>query len=210
MKNTFNKTTSNFGCYGRKKADTFLPNENFDISDVLNSNVSIKDKAWFIRRNCEFTDTEYRKFAIGCAICVLPIYEARYPENKAPREAIQAAQDYLNKTISIEELRTKRAAYAAADAAAADAAAYAADAAAYAAYAADAAAYAADAADAADAAAYAADAAAAAADDAAAYAAAYAADAAAYAADAAAAAADVDYRQLLLSFFKEFTSAIEV
>ena len=181
MKNTFNKTTSNFGCYGRKKADTFLPNENFDISDVLNSNVSIKDKAWFIRRNCEFTDTEYRKFAIGCAICVLPIYEARYPENKAPREAIQAAQDYLNKTISIEELRTKRAAYAAADAA-----------------------------DAADAAAYAADAAAAAADDAAAYAAAYAADAAAYAADAAAAAADVDYRQLLLSFFKEFTSAIEV
>jgi hypothetical protein len=117
-----------------------------------------------------------KDLAIGCAEIVLAIYEKKYPDNKAPREAIQAAKDYLAGTIGIDELNIKRraayaAAYADAYAAAADAAAaYAAYADAYAA-AAYAAAYAADAA---YAAAYAADAAYAAA--------AYAADAAAYAA----------------------------
>jgi hypothetical protein len=232
MKTNFTKATSDFGCYGPKKASSYLPNENFTIADVLKADVRLRDKAWFIRNNCQFTDDEYRQYAIGCALCVLPIYEKRYPGNNAPREAIEAGKAYLAGTINIDVLREKRdasayAAYAAAADAAADASAYAADAAdadaayadaAYAAYAADAAyayadaAYAAYAyADAAYASAYADDAAAAAAADAAAADAAaadaYAADAAdaAYAADA----GKTDYRSLLLEFFKEFTAVKE-
>ena len=107
------------------------------------------------------------RFAILCAEEVLPIFEAEFPEDPRPREAIEAAKEYL---------KNPTAAYAADAADAADAAAYAAAAAAYAAdadadadaaaayaasRAADAAAaaraaYAARAADAADAAAYAA------------------------------------------------------
>jgi hypothetical protein len=164
MKTNFTKATSDFGCYGPKKASSYLPNENFTIADVLNANVRLRDKAWFIRNNCQFTDDEYRQYAIGCALCVLPIYEKRYPGNNAPREAIEAGKAYLAGTINIDVLREKRdaaayAADAAADAAYASAAAYAADASSAAAYAADAsadAAYASAYADAAYASAYAA------------------------------------------------------
>jgi hypothetical protein len=212
MKTNFTKATSDFGCYGPKKASSYLPNENFTIADVLNADVRLRDKAWFIRNNCQFTDDEYRQYAIGCALCVLPIYEKRYPGNNAPREAIEAGNAYLAGTINIDVLREKRAAAAYASASAyADSYAYAAYASAYADAAADAsyaayAAYAADAADAADASAYAADAAAASA---------YAADAAAATAADAAAATDADdagktdYRSLLLEFFKEFTAVKE-
>jgi len=99
-------------------------------------------------------NTQNRKLAIFSAKSVLHIFEEKYPEDKRPREAIEAAQDYLDGKISKEELLVKKraaaAAYAAADAYAAYAAAYAASAAyaaadAYAAYAAAYAAYAADA-----------------------------------------------------------------
>jgi hypothetical protein len=141
MKTNFTKATSDFGCYGPKKASSYLPNENFTIADVLNADVRLRDKAWFIRNNCQFTDDEYRQYAIGCALCVLPIYEKRYPGNNAPREAIEAGKAYLAGTINIDVLREKRAAaasaayasasasasaaYASASASAADASAYA-------------------------------------------------------------------------------------
>jgi len=36
------------------------------------------------------------KYAIYCASQVIPIFETKFPENKKPREAIEAAQNYLN------------------------------------------------------------------------------------------------------------------
>lgn len=115
MKTTFTKSTSKFGCYAENDNEqhVHLPNETFTITSVLNADVPLKDKAWFIHKNCEFTDMEFRQFAIGCALIVLPIYETKYPYNKAPREAIEAAQQYLAGTIDIYVLREKRkAAYA--------------------------------------------------------------------------------------------------
>jgi hypothetical protein len=97
-------------------------------------------------------------WAIECAEDALPLFEKRRPNDKRVRECLEATRGYVAGTVTLTELREKRAAddaaYAAAYAAAA--AAYAAAAAADdAAYAADAAAYAAAAA--ADDAAYAAD-----------------------------------------------------
>jgi hypothetical protein len=83
------------------------------------------------------TNEENQLIAIGVAEIVLVIYERKYPNNDVPRKAIQAAKDYLNGSMSLDELRTAAADAAdAADAAydAAYAAAYAYDAA-YAAYA---------------------------------------------------------------------------
>ena len=78
------------------------------------------------------------QYAIFAAEQVIDIYEGKYPNDKRPRNAIEAAKAY------VQNPSKKTKAYAAADAAyAAYAAAYAADAAAYAAYAAAAAAYAA-------------------------------------------------------------------
>ena len=188
---------ANCGCYspGQLNARSFMQQPEITLSAIINSEILLKDKYWFV---CEklATKEQNQQIAIRCAEIVLPIYEAKHPGNKVPREATEAAKLFITGHISIEELLAKqRAAAYAADAAAYAADAYAADAAAYAA---DAAAYAADAADyAADAAAAAADAAAAAADAAAAAAAAYA---------AAAAAADALIKQQLHDYLIEICS----
>jgi hypothetical protein len=61
------------------------------------------------------------RFAILCARSVLSIYESRYPEDKRPSAAIEAAERWLDGRASAQELRN--AADAAADAAAAASAA---------------------------------------------------------------------------------------
>ena len=175
---------SNRGCYEREQMQTTVlkGRKIITLSEFLECDIPVKDKYWFVCKKLA-TKEQNQQIAIGVAEIVIDLYEKKYPENKAPREAIQAAKDYLNGTISIGELTQKRNAAAdAAYAAAADAAyaAYAADAA-YAAYAA-AAAYAAYAADAA-----------------------YAAAADAANADAAYAAA-YDVKVKLLSFLKEFVN----
>jgi hypothetical protein len=124
--------------------------------------ITYSDKIWVLTK---FLNKDQGvKAAIKIAKTTLNIFESKYPDDKRPRQALEAAEKWLNEPTEAN----RDAAYTAADAAAA---------------AADAAAAAA----AADAAAAAAYAAAAAAAYAAAAAAAYAADAAAYAADAAAA-----------------------
>ena len=139
---------------------------------------------WLMARVKPLTKEQAVTLACRFAMEVLPIFEAKYPNDKRPRLAIEAAQAWLQNPSSAAAYAAAYAAYAAADAADAADAAYAA----YAAYAsADAAYAAADAAYAAYASADAADAAYAA------YASADAADAAYAAADAAADAADAAY-----------------
>jgi len=198
MKKEFNKQyiVDNKGCYKSEQVMnlSFIKKEIISINDIIESEISLKDKYWWVIRKCDLTLTQKQMIAIGVAEIVLEIYETKYPDNKVPREAIQAAKDYLAGSVTSEFLRSKR-----------NTAAYAADA--YAAYAADA--YAAVA--------YAAYAAVAYAAYAAAYAAvadaAYAYAAAAYAADAA---AYVDaknpkkkFTDLLFNFLKEFIKNAE-
>ena len=150
--------------------EEFVPNAEINLLTVLESN-GVADMIWILRAALgQDSKRIASQLAIEFAATTLPLFEKRRPNDERPRKAIQAARDYLDGKISLEELRSCRSH---ADAADADAAAYAAYAAAYAA-ADDAAAYAA---------AYAA------ADDAAAY----AAYAAAYAAAADAAYADAAY-----------------
>ena len=89
---------------------------------------------WLLARI--MTHKQQIKYAIYAAEKVLKIYEDKYPNDKRPRLAIEAARTYLKRPTQ----ENKAAAYAA------HAAAYAAADAAYAAYATHAAAYAADAA----------------------------------------------------------------
>jgi hypothetical protein len=72
-------------------------------------------------------------FACDCAEHVLHFFEERYPKDKRPREAIQAAREYVDGKISIEEFNKATRAADAARAASAAYAAWAADAAALAA-----------------------------------------------------------------------------
>jgi len=48
-----------------------------------------------------------KQFASSCAEHVLPIWTKEYPDDHRPAQAIQAAKDYLDGKITVEELREK-------------------------------------------------------------------------------------------------------
>jgi hypothetical protein len=96
----------------------FDPNAEINLLTLLDSN-DVPDLLWTLRATVQDSRRVASQLAIEFAEQVLPIFEQRYPDDLRPRQAIQAARDYLDGKISVEELR---AAYAAAAAAAAAAA----------------------------------------------------------------------------------------
>ena len=105
---------------------------------------------WTLWKTCEQDRTSLVLCACDIAERVLPIFEARYPDDNRPREAILIARKFVDGDATLDEVRATAdaasAVYAArASSDAARAAAYASEAAARAVYAARAAAYAADA-----------------------------------------------------------------
>ena len=121
MKQTFTKEfmEANCGCYSMEQLAecSFMKLPEITLESIIHSEIRLKDKFWFICKKLA-TKEENQQIAIRCAEIVLPIYEKRYPENKAPREAIEAAKSYLAGHISLVQLIAKRrAAYAAAYAA---------------------------------------------------------------------------------------------
>ena len=107
------------GCYSKETLDncSFMSKDNISLQSILDSEIPLKDKSWFIRNSIQLSDIEKRQFAIGCALVVLPIYENKYPSNDAPRKAIEAAEKYLKNEITLQELNIFRKAAAAAAAA---------------------------------------------------------------------------------------------
>jgi hypothetical protein len=100
------------GCYTESMLAkcTFMKGaEPATLGAIVCSEISIKDKFWFICKVLA-TKEENKIIAIQVAEIVLPVYENRFPGNKAPREAIQAAKDFIAGKITITELREKRAA----------------------------------------------------------------------------------------------------
>ena len=116
----------------------FNPDAEINLLTILQSN-GVADMIWTLRATDQDSKRIASQLAIEFAEQALPIFEKRQPDDARPRKAIQAARDYLDGKISLEELQACRshayaagdatyAAYAAADAA--DAAYAAADAAA--------------------------------------------------------------------------------
>ena len=60
-------------------------------------------EARLLRRIETWDEKSARLFAADCAERVLPIYEEEYPNEDAPRKAIQAARDFANGKITIKE-----------------------------------------------------------------------------------------------------------
>ncbi|MBL8965141.1 MAG: hypothetical protein JNK70_13885 [Phycisphaerae bacterium] len=101
----------------------FDPDAEINLLTLLDSN-NVPDLLWTLRATVQDSRKVASRLAIEFAEQVLPIFEQRYPDDLRPRQAIQAARDYLDGKISVEELRA--AAYADAAYAAAAYAAYAA------------------------------------------------------------------------------------
>ena len=114
----------------------FNPDAEINLLTVLESN-GVADMLWSLRAIDQDSKRVASQLAIEFAEQALPIFEKRRPDDTRPRDAIQAARDYLDGIISTDELQACQshayaadgaayAAYAAAAAAAAYAAAYAA------------------------------------------------------------------------------------
>lgn len=159
MKKVFTKEyiIKHQGCYIEEKNKvhnlSFINNRDINILDIVNSEIAIKDKLWFLRNKCNLTLDNKKLLALILAECVSKIFNTKYPNDNRVNNCIKAIKDFNNNLISTEELViAKNAAYAASAyatgvyAAAADAVYAAADvdvgvayvAAAYAAYVADA------------------------------------------------------------------------
>ena len=80
--------------------------EVLELRTILESN-GLDDTIWAFRA-VDDKDKEIILFAADFAELVLPIYEKHYPDDKRPRLAIQAARDYANGLIKIEELYAAR------------------------------------------------------------------------------------------------------
>lgn len=126
----------NCGCYSQDKlaSCSFMKLDIITLQSIAESEIPIKDKYWFFCTKIA-TKEENKQIAIAVAEMVLPIYESRYPNDKRPHEAIEAAKQYIAGHITREQMIEKRrAAYTAPyayDAYSATAAAYSAAAAAY-------------------------------------------------------------------------------
>lgn len=105
--------------YAKLRHCSFMADpESITLEKIIRSEIPLKDKYWFVCKKLA-TKSENQQIAIMVAEIVLPIYERRYPDNRAPREAIEAAKQYISGHISLDKLISKRAdAYAAAAAAA--------------------------------------------------------------------------------------------
>jgi len=76
------------------------------LTDILESEIPVDRKFDIICKKLANRE-ENQQITIGCAEIVLEIFDKKYPEDKQARQAIQAAKDYLNGHIGVEELREK-------------------------------------------------------------------------------------------------------
>lgn len=127
-------------CYSDKQIKTlFGKRKKLTVKQIAALPIPDEDKVWALTR-FHFLDTKDKsvRFAIFCAESCINIFGKRYPNDKRPRQAIEAAKDYVenpteeNRKAADAAYSARAAAYSAAYAAAysaraaADAAAYAA------------------------------------------------------------------------------------
>jgi hypothetical protein len=104
--------------------------EHEEFIDKLMKNNRFSEANWLLTKL--FDETQCVKYAVFCAQQVIDIFEKKYPDDKRPRKAIEAAKDYLESPNDVTYAAAVAAAANAADAA--EASVYAAANAAYAAH----------------------------------------------------------------------------
>ncbi len=82
---------------GKTKAD----NNPLKFSTIIESN-GLDDALWCLCSICPEYDKEVRLYAADCAERILYSYEAKYPDDKRPRLAIEAARQYARGKITAD------------------------------------------------------------------------------------------------------------
>jgi hypothetical protein len=108
MQTTLNKIKEQSPCEeGWIKLLSFLnkieaDDEPLELKTILESN-GTSDTIWALRA-VEDYDKEIHLMAADFAESVLHIFEEKYPEDNRPRKAINAARDFANGLITVEQL----------------------------------------------------------------------------------------------------------
>jgi len=114
MKSKYTKKymLDNKGCYSTEQIGmlSFINKESISINDILDSEISLKDKCRWVVNNCELTDDKKRELAFLLAKDVVEIYNKKYPNDKRVSDCIKAIEKYNQGKISMDELKTARAA----------------------------------------------------------------------------------------------------
>ena len=111
MKKTFTKQylIDNRGCYELSQVEALLciNNESITLNDLFDE-LTIRDFCWWLVRKCDLTEGQKVSFAVHCAEQVLPIYEAKFPNDFRLRECLEATKKFQSGEITKEELEAKR------------------------------------------------------------------------------------------------------
>lgn len=102
---------ANKNCYTVEQLNgySFMQQEAITLLDIVQSDMPLKDKFWSV---LQFVTNiqENQQIVIRCAETVLPFYETTYPENKSPREVLEAAKSCVYGYMSTDDLLLKIAA----------------------------------------------------------------------------------------------------
>lgn len=115
MKHAFTKQymKDNSGCYSYSDYEqlnkcSFMKTESdITLESIVNSEIPLTDKFWFVCKKV-LSIEQNQQVAISVAEVVLPFFEKRHPNDLRPREAIEAAKQYIAGYISPEALLIKR------------------------------------------------------------------------------------------------------
>lgn len=102
---------TNKSCYKEKEVEQlFPPNvEVVSIVEFLESNLPIGDKMFFLTKKTELTISQKQEMILMVADVVKSIFELAYPKFVGTTTAaLNAAKDYLDNNIEIEEFIAKR------------------------------------------------------------------------------------------------------
>lgn len=104
MKTQFKKSETNFRRYEKTQVDALLQNEDFTIEEVLNTDMTFKDKVQFIVKNCDLTYSQKYQLSINIAYSILPIFEEKYPDDNRVRKCLEVTQAYIDGNATEGEL----------------------------------------------------------------------------------------------------------
>lgn len=85
---------------------SFFHNRPITIEDILESEISIEEKGWYVLNRCGLTLSQKKELTLKVAETVLPIFERGRPEDMRVWECIQATKDYKNGEITKKELKS--------------------------------------------------------------------------------------------------------
>lgn len=112
MKKTFSQEyiMNNRGCYSKQHVRALFDENNLEcwksisIDDILNSNIPLEDKFWFVCKNTGLHDDVNKVLALSIASLILPIFEELCPDDMRPRQALEAARGYAAGKVSLTDL----------------------------------------------------------------------------------------------------------